>query len=134
MADQTPKQVKDSINKALGNGADEQETPAQVLFAGVTQEQLDEWKAKYKEIHIITIKVDESTSITGYFKKPTRDIMANCVNLAQDKKVFEAREFLLLNTWIGGDKTITTNPDAAMPAQTKLWASLNFLTAEATKY
>lgn len=68
MADQTKKQVADSLNMALV--ADEQEAPVQVLFAGVTQEQLDEWKAKYKEVHIITVKLNEHESLTGYFKKP----------------------------------------------------------------
>jgi len=131
MADQ-----KESNSITPESGADEQvtPTPVKVLFAGVSQEQLDEWKAKYKEVHIITVKLNEHETLTGYFKKPGRDVMANCVNMAQDKKVFEAREFLLLNTWIGGDKTITTNFDASITAQTKLWASINFLTAEATKY
>lgn len=132
MAEQTNKQAAKSVSAALGN--DEIETPVQVLFAGVTQEELDAWKAKYKEVHIITVRLNEHEALTGYFKKPGRDIMANCINLAQDKKIFEAREFLLINTFIGGDKAITTNFDASVTAQTKLWTSINFLTAEATKY
>ena len=132
MADQTKEQVKKHLDKALGED-DSPEAP-QVLFAGVTQEQLDEWKAKHKEVHIITVRVSEHETLTGYFKKPGRDVMANCINLAQDKKIFEAREFLLNNTFIGGDKQITTNFDYSVTAQTKLWTSINFLTAEATKY
>ena len=132
MADQTKEQVKKSLENSLGNN--EQETEKPILANGVTQEQLDAWKEKYKEVHIITVHLNEHESLTGYFKKPGRDIMANVVNLNQDKKVYEAREFLLLNTFIGGDKTITTNFDASITAQTKLWTALNFLTAEATKY
>ena len=125
------KQVNDNTAEMQEETQDKQD---QVLFAGVTREQLDEWKAKYKEVHIITVSVNENESLTGYFRKPGRDIMANCINLAQDKKVYEAREFLLLNTFIGGDKQITTDFDASISAQTKLWTSINFLTAEATKY
>lgn len=125
------KQANDNTAAMQEETHDKQE---QVLFAGVTQEQLDEWKAKYKEVHIITVTVSDHESLTGYFKKPGRDIMANCINLAQDKKVYEAREFLLLNTFIGGDKQIITDFDASITAQTKLWTSINFLTAEATKY
>jgi hypothetical protein len=106
----------------------------QLLHAGVSQDQLDLWKEKYKEVHIITVRLNEHESLTGYFKKPDRNIMANCINLAQDKKNYEAREFLLNNTFIGGDKTITTNFDAAVSAATKLWGNINFLIAEATIY
>lgn len=111
-----------------------QEPKVILLHAGVTQEQLDGWKDQYGEVHIITVQINENESVTGYFKKPGRDIMANCVNLVHDKKTYEAREFLLNNTWIGGDKSITTNFDCAIAAQTKLWANVNFLTAEASKY
>ena len=104
------------------------------LLGGVTQEQLDEWKAKYGRVYIITVKLEDGDSLTGYFKKPIRDIMANCINLASDKKLWEAKEFLMLNTFIGGDSAIKKDYDAAFSAQTKLWAEQNFLIAEATKY
>lgn len=132
MAPQSREQTKKNLSAALG---DEQvETPVQVLFAGVTQDQLDEWKAKYKDVHIITVALSENESITGYFKKPERNVLSIVVNLAQDKKIYEAREFLLLNTFIGGDKTITTNMDASVPAQTQLWIQQNFRPAEGMKY
>lgn len=105
-----------------------------VLAGGVTQGELNDWKEKFKEVHIVTVHLNESEKLTGYFKKPGRDIMANCVNLAQGGKVFEAREFLALNTFIGGDKTILSIEDAAIITQTKLWTSLNFLTAEVVKF
>jgi len=120
-----------AINSA--NDQDEKEAP-KYLCAGVTQEQLDDWKIKYGEVHIITVMVNENESVTGYFKKPNRDIMANCVNLVHDKKTFEAREFLLNNTFIGGDKAITTVFDNAIAAQTKLWTQVNFRIAEGLKY
>ena len=127
------KELNENMEVAEVAAAETAEKP-QVLFAGVTQDELDAWKTKYKEVHIITIKLNEHESLTGYFKKPDRNIMANCINLASDKKQYEAREFLLNNTFIGGDKTITSNFDAAVSAAMKLWNSVNFLTAEATIY
>ncbi|MHB8207779.1 hypothetical protein [Mucilaginibacter sp.] len=115
----------------------EQETnqiPINVLFAGVTQQQLDEWKAEHKEIHVITVKLNEHELLTGYFKKPCRNIATTCIAMFNDNKTHEASEFLLNNTFIGGDKQITTNQHASLSAQTKLWTSVNFLTAEVTKY
>jgi hypothetical protein len=130
--------AKDIVLKdgsVIENGQENEITEAVVLlFSGVTQEQLDEWKVKYKEVHIIRIALNEHETLTGYFKKPDRNVLSIVVNLAQDKKIYEAREFLLINTFIGGDKTITTNMDASVPAQTKLWTQLNFLTAEGMKY
>lgn len=120
MADQTKEQVKKNLEKVLGGG--------------ITQAELDGWKEKYKEVSIVTVKLNANESLTGYFKKPTREILAYVTNLASDKQVFEAREFLATNTFIGGDKSILTNEDAAIAAQIKLWASFNFLQAEATKY
>jgi hypothetical protein len=120
MADQSKDKVKNALNK--------------VLAGNVSQGELDAWKEKFKEVHIVTVTVSEHEKLTGYFKKPGRDIMANCVNLSQEGKVFEAREFLALNTFIGGDKTILSNEDAAIITQTKLWSSLNFLKAEVVKY
>lgn len=118
------KQSNDQVKASLGN----------VLPGNVSQGELDAWKEKFKEVHIVTVTVSENEKLTGYFKKPNRDIMANCVNLSQEGKVFEAREFLAINTFIGGDKTILSNEDAAIITQTKLWTSLNFLKAEVVKY
>jgi len=120
MANPTKDQSKESTNTMLpGN---------------VSQGTLDGWKEQFKEVHIVTVTVNEHEKLTGYFKKPGRDIMANCVNLSQEGKVFEAREFLANNTFIGGDKTILSNFDAAVITQTKLWSALNFLKAEVVKY
>jgi len=123
-----------STDGTINSADNQEEKEPQLLHAGVTQEELDGWKAKYGEVHIITVTVNEHESVTGYFKKPGRDIMANCVNLVHDKKTFEAREFLLNNTFIGGDKAITTVFDNAIAAQTKLWTQVNFRTAEGLKY
>jgi hypothetical protein len=110
------------------------QTPDNLLFAGVTQQQLDEWKADYQEIHIITVRLNEHELLTGYFKKPSPNIATMCIAMFNDNKGHEASGFLLNNTFIGGDKQITTNPDASISAQTQLWKSVNFLTVEATKY
>jgi hypothetical protein len=105
-----------------------------MLPGEVKQSVIDGWKSKYGQVITVVVTLDDETKCVGYYKKPTRDIIANCVNDASTGKVFEAREFLANNTWLGGDDRHRTNDDVAIPAQVELWKSLNFLKAEATKY
>lgn len=95
---------------------------------------LEGWKKKYTQVIIIDVTLEDGTQSRGYYKKPDRNIIANCVNDASAGRVFEAREFLAQNTFIGGDGKHQTNDDVAIPAQVELWKSLNFLKAEAKKY
>jgi hypothetical protein len=120
MAKQDQKDVQESLKKALGGG--------------ITQDQLDVWKANHGKVYIVSVVVDENRTLTGYFKKPGRDIIANCVNLTHEGRLFEAREFLWNNSWLGGDAELKTNEDAAMAGQVKLWGCFSFLKAEAQTY
>lgn len=104
------------------------------LVGQVAENVLDGWKRKYGEVIIVEIELEDKTKSVGYYKKPTRDIIANCVNDATAGRVFEAREFLAQNTWLGGDNRHQTNDDVAIPAQIHLWQSLNFLKGVARKY
>lgn len=106
----------------------------EMLPGQMKQSVIDGWRAKHGQVITIVVTLEDGTKCVGYYKKPTRDIIANCVNDASTGKVFEAREFLATNTWLGGDDRQTTNDDIAIPAQVELWKSLNFLKAEATKY
>lgn len=107
---------------------------SEMLPGQVKQSVIDGWKNKYGQVITVTVTLEDGTQCVGYYKKPTRDIIANCVNDASAGKVFEAREFLAQNTWLGGDDRQQTNDDVAIPAQVELWKSLNFLKAEAVKY
>jgi len=127
--------AKQNIKNTAGQNDQNHETEDQLIpLVGITQAQLDEWKAQYGEVSIVTVHIDDNESVTGYFKKPTRAVLANVVNLQYANKTYEAREFLVNNTFIGGDKKITTDFDCAQACQSKLWASVNFLKAEVTKY
>jgi hypothetical protein len=107
----------------------------EILMAGeMKQTVIDGWKNKYGQVISIIVTLEDGTKCVGYYKKPTRDIIANCVNDASAGKVFEAREFLATNTWIGGDERQKTNDDVSIPAQVELWKSLNFLKAESVTY
>jgi hypothetical protein len=110
------------------------ESAAKLLAGGVTQTQLDAWKAKYGEVHIITVTVDKDDKSVGYYRKPDRHVLANVVNMMHLGQVFESREFLANNTWLGGDARQQNNDDVAIPAQVSLSAALNFLKAETAKY
>jgi len=105
-----------------------------LLPGEVTQTQLDAWKAKFGEVHIITVTVDKEDKAVGYYKKPDRHVLANVVNMMHLGQVFESREFLAQNTWLGGDARQQNNDDVAIPAQVSLSAALNFLKAETAKY
>lgn len=120
MADQNKNTVKKNLDAVLGGN--------------VTQAGLDAWKEKYKEVHIVVVTIDTNKTLTGYFKKPDRPILANCVNLSATGQLFEAKEFLWNNSWLGGDAELRTNEDAAISGQQKLWSGFSFLKAEATKY
>lgn len=104
------------------------------LPGGITQAQLDAWKEKHGGVNVVKVHLSEAESVTGYFKKPTRDVIANCVNMATEGNVYEAREFLANNTFIGGDARVNTDFDVSISAQINLWKSLNFLKAEVQKY
>ncbi|WP_443937094.1 hypothetical protein [Pedobacter sp. MW01-1-1] len=109
-------------------------TPNPNHIGEVSQNVLDNWKQKYDEVTIIEVDLGNGKKSIGYYKKPTRAIVANCVNDATAGKHFEAREFLAQNTWLGGDGAQQTNDDIAIPAQTQLWASLNFYKAASRKF
>ncbi|MEJ7778446.1 MAG: hypothetical protein WKF68_02550 [Daejeonella sp.] len=105
-----------------------------MLPGGISQGQLDVLKGKHLEIHIVTVHKTATEALTGYFKKPSRDVLANVINMSTEGKVFEAREFLANNTKVAGDDEILTNEDVAIAAQIQLWKSLDFLKAEVRKY
>lgn len=105
-----------------------------MLAGGVTQTQLDKWKKEFGEVHIITVTVSPNDKAVGYYKKPDRHILANVINLQAVGSLFEAREFLANNTWLGGDNRHQTNDDVMITTQVQLAASVNFLKAEKAKY
>ena len=100
----------------------------------VKQTVLDNWKQKYGEVTVIEVDIANGKKSIGYYKKPDRNIIANCINDATAGRQFEAREFLANNTWLGGDAQQQTVDDIAIPAQTALWTSLNFYKAASRKY
>lgn len=105
-----------------------------LIHGQVAESVLEGWKRKHVEVNIVDVTLEDGSLSRAYYKKPDRNIIANCVNDASAGRVFEAREFLANNTFIGGDQRHQTNDDVAIPAQIALWKSLNFLKAEATKY
>ena len=60
--------------------------------------------------------------------------MSNVINRTADKRIFEAREFLLNNTFVAGDKAITTNEKAAIVAGARLYGSIDFLETTVDKF
>lgn len=118
----------------MANPIKNKEAVAEMIPGEVDQKTLELWKIQHKQVIIVDVELEDKTIIRGYFKKPGRDIIANCVNDATAGQIFEAREFLASSTWLGGDTQFHTDEDVAITAQVQLWKSLNFLKAEAVKY
>lgn len=56
------------------------------LPLGVTQTQLNQWKAKHGEVHLIDVDTDNGT-VYGYFKKPSLDVMSATAKFADSDPV-----------------------------------------------
>ena len=112
-----------------------QQTAANNELAAVTIEQLNQWKAEHKVVHIIRMKKkDESQTLTAYFKKADINTITECIELSAQKKIDELFDFLLSTTFLGGDKEILTDLDFSLMAGVKLWNIIAPLPAGATTY
>jgi hypothetical protein len=118
----------------MANKKDNEQLPTDEMGGGVTRAQLAELKAKFGPLVRVAVQVTDNEQLVGWFKEPDKNIMSNVVNRTADKRVFEAREFLLNNTFVAGDKEITTNEKAAIVAGARLYGAIDFLEATVDKY
>ena len=70
------------------------------MSAQITQEQIDAWKAKYRDIFKITVE-----DKVAYLKKPDRKVLA-AATAASTTNPMKFNEVVLNNCWIGGDEDI----------------------------
>ena len=73
-----------------------------VLPGGITEQQLNMWKGRFKKVLSITVN-DGDESYTGYFKRPDNATMSLVAKLAKSDEV-KASVALLDNCWLGGDE------------------------------
>lgn len=96
----------------------------------ISQEQIEEWKKKFKKVYILKVKVNESDEAVGYLRKPSRDHKAVALSLYAQNKILEAGEFVRDNCWLGGDDRLKTKEDIADSAAIQASGIVNFLEGE----
>lgn len=88
------------------------------LAGGVTQRQINEWKAKYGENKVREIEIpidDEGNTVIGYFRKPDLDVIAAAAQFAQSNPV-KSGLILFDACWLGGDPIIKDDDECKMSA------------------
>ncbi len=81
---------------------------------------LDKWRDQYGGIYIVNVFENDSSILTGYFKKPSKELRAFCIEMS-NTSLCEAQTYLYQNTYIGGNPKITTNEAAALAGMCQLW-------------
>jgi hypothetical protein len=108
------------------------------LDGGITQEQLDAWKAKYGIVHKIKITVAPDVYgapdkdgvkplvkpgdfAVGYIRDVNDDLelLSSVLSMQGGGKIVEAKVFLLNNAWLGGDIRCTTVNKVMISAATQ---------------
>ena len=98
------------------------------------QKRLDEIAAKYgvKKVFEITAFNDDDVPVTAVFKKPTRNILSAALS-QQERDPMGAKEIVLKNCFLEGDKRIYTDDEFFMSACTKVDDLITFRKAEVKK-
>ena len=94
---------------------------AKKLAGGVTKEQIEEWKSKYK--NIFRIECDRSDEpedfATCYLKEPTRQTLQVAMRYSSSDPM-KMNQTILTNCWLGGDEEIKTTDKLFMSASAQL--------------
>lgn len=88
------------------------------LPGGVTQRQVDEWKASHGEGKVFAVDVpvnDSGATVTAYFRKPDLDTIAVAAKVAQSNPV-KSGLVLFDNCWLGGDPKVKEDDECKMSA------------------
>jgi hypothetical protein len=93
----------------------------------VSQEQIQEWKAKHGDIFKITVDGKEA-----FLKKPSRKTLGYA-SVAGKTNPLKFNEVLLNDCWLGGDEVIKTNDELFLSVSGKLADLLEVKEAELEK-
>lgn len=106
--------------------ADKKDTIA--LNGGITEEQINLWKGKYRKVVEISVTDDDATFV-GYFHRPDMDTMSAVNKLA---KTDEVKSTLVMfdNCWLGGHPVIQDDAIVKMAAIGQLASVFNSCVAE----
>ncbi|MCM1224158.1 MAG: hypothetical protein NC548_57870 [Lachnospiraceae bacterium] len=96
---------------------------AQTYDGGVTEQQIEAWKAKHKKVARVDIVDGDDTHI-GYFKRPDFATVKAITKLAKTDEV-EAGKVLFDNCWLGGSAELRTDAVLFMAVQAQLGGLIN---------
>lgn len=71
---------------------------------GITAEKLNEWKAKYDQIHMVSAE-KQGRKVTCYLRPPDLKVVKRMMNLFRTDLV-GAGEIAINSLWLGGDQCI----------------------------
>jgi hypothetical protein len=111
------------------------EAPVKVYPGGVTQDQIDRWKAEHGDVTIIRVKVARTGETLGAILRPLnkRQEYFAALSMAEKDKPGEAGDFILKNCWLGGDERLKSEETAYVTACVKAYNSVEFYDAEVEK-
>lgn len=98
------------------------------LKGGVTQAEVNEWKAKHGEVFAISVE-----DKVGYFKKPSRATLAAALKHYGTSDTIKANELLMANCWLGGDSELKTIDSYFLACCNKLGELIEIKEAELKK-
>jgi hypothetical protein len=75
--------------------------------------QIERWKGQHKSVLQITVADDSGAQMLCFHHNPGRAIIGQALTLVMGKKVMEAGELVLMNTWLGGDERCNPNNPGA---------------------
>lgn len=83
----------------------------------VTPEQIENWKQQYGEVSALEVRVSAEDTAVAYLKPADRNVVAFALSKTMQNKLLEAGEFILINTFIGGDERLRLKGQAEGPVQ-----------------
>lgn len=93
------------------------------LDGGITEEQVNAWKAKHRKVYRVDIVDGEDIHI-GYFKRPDFGTIKAINKIAKADEV-EAGKVLFTSCWLGGSDELEQDAVLFMAVQVQLGKLLN---------
>lgn len=89
-------------------------TELKTANGGISEEQIQTWKNKYRHVYEISVQ-DGDTVYIGYFKRPDMETMS-AVNQFSKKDEIKSADILFKNCLLGGDPLLSEDAIIKMEA------------------
>lgn len=114
--------------KQENNNPIEGQNKRTIIDGGITEQQINGWKAVHRRVAAIDVTDGEETH-RGYFHRPNMETMAAVNKLGKTDEV-KAAEVLFSNCWLGGSAVMQQDAVIKMEATGKLGVLMGGLTSE----